>query len=1534
MGSERSIYGLVWSEMGGIFICRPCAQGLRYTNIKAHFDLRHGYSDNQRAELQAFVDEINVALTHNTENEMQIPLVLDTPIPYLAIYKDLLYCRREPSHCHYVCSQEKNMKDHCRIKHRWTEFKRRGRPTGSSVRIRAGKPWIRTDAQRIYESGYKSCYIPLRMVEPASPVSTAPDFWDMLSQQVDELHHTQEQQISREGPRSTNLWVMRTGWARHLADYDRARLCDLIVFPSKDEPEWFIMQAISLLIRTSQEQVRTDAGIFIRLALVQISPEHYRHQPLQPYLEDQDLTRNLKYWQYIILFFIRTKQNPSHAPAYTLDQRQKIVLESIEDAAIDLQAGNQNQSSGSGSPSLEDNLLELIISLLDYKSKMHEYDSPLYHAIAILGIPASDPRGWKTPQQFPSIISGIVKIARFLVFRYACRIYSQQANNTSTSILLTVQDMVRRFMLRGTQSPVDALLALRAFGMKIAYSTTSDAKVLWNGELVMYGSIQFTLDQFRHAVNSLISKARTILDEKLLFREHRTIPLPIIPWDELRDDHSNEDVGWNFLKDVRCRLPVDGKSWLADIVRTSTELDFQFLSRRGSNIVIRPVRVHSYLENLAQFKLLLALLIHLSAQPARVPELLSIRHQNSTEGEPRGILIDNGMVAIVTRYYKASHYRGDTRIIYRYLPRMVGNLLIYYLWLVLPWVEMIATAVNRDIHLSSLLWPTEEVSGRAVTASRFRTMFPLLFQEHLGQEINVSAYRHLAISMARQFNLPSPKTWESPDEDGPYDAELDGDNIWDLQAGHSTYIANVIYGRDPEQRPGDQVSQRQQFRAISKAWHEFLGINNTVASGFDARPTILNIVRTSPPNHRGNLEQQSLEQTLQTRWQAYKDANIYQQLRLLYGANAHLRLNQRDVLKSIHQGITPILSIMPTGGGKSLLFTLPASYEFSQVTVVVVPFIALRQDAVRQSRGLRVASYSWDSSKDIPNSCRLLFVTPESAVSEEFLINLHRLRTMGRLDRIVLDECHLLLAKDASFRPAFQHLWQLVQVGVPLLCLSATLPPTCEDEFWTTLRLQHTTKYVYRSATRRPELQYTVLSISQSKKTTYITESIEKSRLKGKTVIYCPSVRIVDDIARTLHALRYHARYEDKDQALRRFVDEPNSVIVSTCALGVGIHIEGIQTIIHYAAPDSLLDYAQECGRGGRNGSQSECILLESDHSDQGKSKRSKRRDRWMQEYITPSTRYQCRRQVLAFYLDGDRASPVCDTAAREVLCDLCDKAKSNEEQQRSLERIEDFGEVFISRIEPTRIYPQAKAQPLQDSAQTTTAKRRFSAKEVVEQQSGTAVKAATISQSLTTIKNRVQPILKPSYTTSETMVRESQESIRITTKQHASGVDQLVSWLAAHHKACLLCIGSNDVHDYDSCTDRDRAAYTQMREWLKKSIQFDRFAACWGCGYPQRLCRTWIPNDKGLRKRDDIECEFPWVIYEAATMFLFKPDSSRASAFYRRLGTTAENQDIVKQEVLDHLKRKIRWSGIEASRLFQEVFYWYIDDGSLRSYN
>ena len=317
------------------------------------------------------------------------------------------------------------------------------------------------------------------------------------------------------------------------------------------------------------------------------------------------------------------------------------------------------------------------------------------------------------------------------------------------------------------------------------------------------------------------------------------------------------------------------------------------------------------------------------------------------------------------------------------------------------------------------------------------------------------------------------------------------------------------------------------------------------------------------------------------------------------------RPGQRQIVEQALQN-QDLLIIMPTGGGKSLCFQLPALLK-PGLTVVVSPLIALMQDQVEALQANRIGATFLNSSlngqavrdreKDIlDRKIKLLYVAPERLLSERFLPFLDLVQEKIGICAFAIDEAHCVSEWGHDFRPDYRQLRSLRQryPGVPTLALTATATDRVRQDIIQQLALAKPSIHV--ASFNRPNLYYEV-QLKQKHSYTQLLKQIQQA--KGSGIVYCLSRRKVDEITFKLQqdgvsALPYHAGLGDEERSgnQTRFIRDDVQVMVATIAFGMGINKPDVRFVIHYDLPRNLESYYQESGRAGRDGEPARCTVF------------------------------------------------------------------------------------------------------------------------------------------------------------------------------------------------------------------------------------------------------------------------------------------------------------------------------------------------------
>ena len=317
-----------------------------------------------------------------------------------------------------------------------------------------------------------------------------------------------------------------------------------------------------------------------------------------------------------------------------------------------------------------------------------------------------------------------------------------------------------------------------------------------------------------------------------------------------------------------------------------------------------------------------------------------------------------------------------------------------------------------------------------------------------------------------------------------------------------------------------------------------------------------------------------------------------------YGA---FRPLQREIMEATLAG-RDVLALLPTGGGKSLCFQLPALHR-TGLTVVVSPLIALMKDQVDQLQAAGVAATFLNStlSADEARSrlrglhrgeWRLLYAAPERLMLDGWQQNLRDWNVAA----LAIDEAHCVSEWGHDFRPEYRQLAQLRALlpGVPVLALTATATARVREDIVTHLQLRAPDTFV--ASFNRPNLTYRVLAKDQPLK--QIVDFVRR-REDESGIVYCATraatERVADALAGKGYSARpYHAGLEAGERARNQelFLRDECRIICATIAFGMGINKPNVRWVVHYDLPKNIEGYYQETGRAGRDGLPADCLLL------------------------------------------------------------------------------------------------------------------------------------------------------------------------------------------------------------------------------------------------------------------------------------------------------------------------------------------------------
>lgn len=331
-------------------------------------------------------------------------------------------------------------------------------------------------------------------------------------------------------------------------------------------------------------------------------------------------------------------------------------------------------------------------------------------------------------------------------------------------------------------------------------------------------------------------------------------------------------------------------------------------------------------------------------------------------------------------------------------------------------------------------------------------------------------------------------------------------------------------------------------------------------------------------------------------------------LKNVFGYN-EFRSNQQVIIESILSK-NDTLAIMPTGGGKSICYQIPAILS-EGTAVVISPLISLMKDQVDTLKRKGVSAglinstisqveYSTIVKELKDGTLKLLYISPERLNSDNFLRFLAKIK----ISFIAVDEAHCISEWGHDFRPAYKHLNRIFDYieTVPIIALTATATKEVREDIKKSLKISNANVYI--SDFDRPNLYYDVINTNNKglevvKLIEELVFNFNQKKEDYSIIIYCSSRKNVEELnsfltTKNILSKTYHAGQPDAERTKVQedFINGDCKIIIATNAFGMGIDKANVRLVIHYDMPSSIENYYQESGRAGRDGKNSKCILL------------------------------------------------------------------------------------------------------------------------------------------------------------------------------------------------------------------------------------------------------------------------------------------------------------------------------------------------------
>lgn len=1001
----------------GVVICKPCQFAVVPSQIGAHLKAHHpNETPQQRKALQQEVESFSDIAFQ--KDQVKYPDPTDSPITGLPVYEDGFKCKAQTTpgiECSYICRSKRGIQQHCKEDHSWTNSRKRGRQAQAKDGTKDNYIWVANQhCQRFFEFAQWKRYFKVAQQQQGNREETQQKAHES---KIDKLAQAlEDKMLARRSERSfgetsnrylPNPWLEFVGWDRHLKDFGKTSLLGMIQLPelkqksesTKEERQ--NNRLLKIACAANQNLIRKamatcDPSIVGRSALEFVNRreagQETSERPFYSQHKASTMRRYTQVWAKILVYIWRSfGREDNQRPSYklTLQQEKKLNKMKLTAKSTLSEKRNQNahnqrmQQQQEHEPTLiEEACLDFWVSMFDHELRSEEFESGIISALAVLGLNTEN-EGWNTAMNYTPILSAVVTVMRSLVVYQAWLTHKQEvqdlidigseereAQAKAPSIFEEVKDMVQRFMtlttFNGMPSPMDRILHMRTYGMKIRYTTKGEARVTWKGEEICIDKVSFTMEELRSVVHGLSESVRQKLLHNLLLiednkrLEHQNTNLPELDLRKLYDNPAELAESWNFLDDSRTQWTVDGKKWMFKRLSKEYKLEKKFFQSEldsvesWEEIKWNQKGVEDYFRKVSKFKEELLALVHLTAgAPARGTEILTIQHTNGEDSRAqRGIFLEDGMVAFVTRYHKGYSSSQKMKVIHRYVPQEVGELVVYYLWLVEPFVKQLQLAARAQDKFSTFLWEPEpedvfieeqfeddensetesediereadseithsedeqsqeethenqsskakEQTARNVDGfwgtDRVRRVLQKETCSRIGTKISTAIWRQAYPAIQREFGQER-EVREMLDE--IYESKETEVNDWaSRQSGHSRRIEEMIYGISMSESPFQTRSERMRYRKVSVDWHRFLHFTSAWEQTKDSH---LN------SKERYEKEQQTLEAR---RWQKVKETNQLQVLQSILGPAATFRRLQQAGLEAIANRASKLLVIM------------------------------------------------------------------------------------------------------------------------------------------------------------------------------------------------------------------------------------------------------------------------------------------------------------------------------------------------------------------------------------------------------------------------------------------------------------------------------------------------------------------------------------------------------------------------------------------------------------------------------------------------
>ena len=1075
-------------------------------------------------------------------------------------------------------------------------------------------------------------------------------------------------------------WLERTGFPSHLAGLSDKEVKSSYRLPNKgtagvcssggvddDNVECNLLRIDSAAVSVLQDAYKLCSDTSPERKMTQqranILSEFYagasgRSAGFRYYKDPSTLNKYFGTFRQLLAYYFRVVHFDGEH--FTRTQSNQVLPgEAIRPTSSQKQAGEEIVAAlrSNDEEALQRAIRRLYLALICHTVGSTPYESAVLSFCAMLSR-----RGgglWEEPGNFNSKLSALIWTAQMLIFDQAC-FYEQ---NDDKQIPVFLKTICQAYFQQLAETPFGHILQWRLYLFKVGKAAITKHQARWSldGQSVEYRGLELQMSQVSGLVVSEYRQAHALLYDELMFGTSNLVPMQ--GW-RLRDDLDADGFGHSWLNHPSNIGVLEGaKLTVLESIRARVELRTMFvaewLAGDGSGPGLSDKAIAIYEASAQDFLERLVVLCHItSGQPLREPELLCVTWRNTEK--PRHIFIWQRLVMIYTQYHKGQQQSGIHKNNARFLPKAVGDLLLDYIAYVLPLRQLFLRQKTPHALITPYLWAKSDGSpwpdgtlSRCLSKACARAQVPRLHTANWRQISTSICKEKFSARERAHFHLDGDTAAEIAAFSEDEEEEERGLIAMAEQSNHSYHTFNRAYAGS-SMLTMNSVLHRG-YRA-SKSWRALFCFDQIMDR---KRPRAADLDAAEPMQMLLAAKRRRLRKRA-----SYLEADFTAVARRLLGApGMKLRVpGQRDGLLAIMgpHAAEQVVLVLGTGSGKSLTFMVGAAMADAQTTILILPMVALRRDMLRRCLEMGIRPLVW--SVDCSDTARLVIVSAEAACSSSFLEYAQRLVGRQKLDRVVVDECHLTVTT-GDYRPHMSQLgWYVRQLRTQTVWLTATLPPSMEEEFTEHNKLVR--PRIVRESTNRPNIKYLVSY--EVGPDTLGERAVELVRAywprreifnhsRDKIIIYCRTRDEVGTLAGLLACPSYTSRSGDEEERASIIagwlanVQQP--VIVATSALGVGFDHPFVRWVIHVGAPDGLINFSQESGRAGRDGSKATSIVLLHAGWKPDLSPNLAQDKEAMQLYLTTK---HCSRGVLSQFLDAPSDWRWCMLG--EQPCQVCNE--------------------------------------------------------------------------------------------------------------------------------------------------------------------------------------------------------------------------------------------------------------------------------------